>query len=82
MQSKCNHKQFDFDTEDSEFARGVQFGYLWHQLKSGETKFIVRSDNLEMCTRLSDLYGTKLRIINEMHDDLIEIVYEDNWTED
>lgn len=45
----------EFDTDDSEFCRGVEAGRLWEQLKSGEAvEQTIHATNSEMAIRMCE----------------------------
>lgn len=44
-----------FDTDDFEFARGVEIGRLWEQFKSGEEiDQMIHAENAEMVMRIGE----------------------------
>lgn len=44
-----------FDTDDSEFCRGVEAGRLWEQLKTGEeVSQTIHATNAEMAIRMCE----------------------------
>jgi hypothetical protein len=48
-----------FDSDDPEFARGVEAGILWHRLDSGEfpVRATVSARNAEMVMRIAEAKG-------------------------
>lgn len=47
-----------FDTDDPEFARGVEAGRLWEQLKTGERICqTIHASNTEMAIRMCESTG-------------------------
>jgi hypothetical protein len=51
-----------FDTDNSEFVRGVEVGRLWEQLQSGEPVVQeIHASNAEMLLRMAEATGRSLR---------------------
>ena len=47
-----------FDSDEPEFARGVEVGILWERLKSGEPcSAMVHAGNVEMIMRIAETFG-------------------------
>ena len=52
----------EFDTNDPEFARGVEAGRLWEMLKSGEAvQQTIHATNTEMAIRMCEAGGRAWR---------------------
>lgn len=65
-----------FDTDSSEFVRGVEIGRLWEQLKADEVVAQgVRSDNAEMILRLSEATGRPLHC-EELNDEWLYATFD------
>jgi hypothetical protein len=58
-----------FDTDDPEFARGVEIGRLWEQLRgdAGRVTETIHIANAEMVLRLADARGWA--VVSEEHDE-------------
>jgi hypothetical protein len=58
-----------FDTDDTEFARGVELGCLWERLKHepGPVEEMIHVTNSEMAMRVAEALGRSF--IGHHHDD-------------
>ena len=65
-----------FDTDSSEFVRGVEIGRMWEQLKGGDVvEQGVRTDNAEMLLRIAEATGRRLRC-EELNDEWLYATFE------
>lgn len=48
-----------FDTDDPQFARGVEIGRLWEMLRNHDDEFVqeIHATNAEMVLRMADATG-------------------------
>lgn len=61
MESASYTCALPFDTDDSEFVRGVEVGRLWEQLRSDEPVVQeVHASNAEMLLRMAEATGRSL----------------------
>jgi hypothetical protein len=63
-----------FDTEDEQFARGVEVGRLWEMFKHNEEPFeqTIHATNAEMVLRMSERLGRPIRT-DELGSDWLEL---------
>lgn len=59
-----------FDTDNPEFARGVEIGRLWERMNSTEEPFeaTVHISNTEMILRMADAQGGRIVVSEEIDD--------------
>ncbi len=68
MESENHALALAFDTDDAEFARGVEIGRLWERLRA-EAEVVVEMvhlANAEMVLRIADALGRP--VVSEEHD--------------
>lgn len=66
-----------FDTDDSEFRRGVEVGLMYATLRQSDEQalsFTVHSDCAEMCMRIAESMGCDFSSVN-LSEDFIEIEF-------
>lgn len=59
-----------FDTDDAEFARGVEVGRLWERLTNSpgdEVEEMIHTSNAEMAMRIGEALGRD--VVSAEHDD-------------
>jgi hypothetical protein len=66
-----------FDTNASEFIRGVEVGRLWEQLKSeqGPIEEVVHASNAEMVLRLSEATDRAVRA-EELDETWLQVTFD------
>jgi hypothetical protein len=68
-----------FDTDDPEFARGVEVGRLWELLKTGEeVSETIHATNAEMVMRLGEATGRGYETEEPFSGDWLHIVFRED----